>query len=102
MAHYLLPSYIFNMVTRICEMMPYIKNTTLSKYEILVTDKTEFLRPLKGREKFVLFMKAKQENNEWKSDLKEAIRKYEAAERLCTVTTKTKRFYLLKSKIFKA
>ena len=46
-------------------------------------------------------MKAKQENNEWKSDLKEAIRKYEAADKLCTVTTKTKRFYLMKSKIFK-
>ena len=56
---------------------------------------------LKGRENFVSFMKAKQDNKEWKSDLKEAIRRYEAADRLCTATTKTKRFYLLKSKIFK-
>ena len=60
-----------------------------------------FIGFLKGRENFVSFMKAKQENKEWKSDLKEAIRRYEAADRLCTASTKTKRFYLLKSKIFK-
>ena len=62
---------------------------------------TNLIGLLKGRENFVSFMKAKQGNNEWKSDLKEAIRRYEAADRLCTAATKTKRFYLLKSKIFK-
>ena len=60
-----------------------------------------FIGFLKGRENFVSFMKAKQENKEWKSDLKEAIRRYEAADRLCKASTKTKRFYILKSKIFK-
>ena len=62
---------------------------------------SNFIGFLKGRENFVSFIKAKQDNKEWKSDLKEAIKRYEAADVLCTVTTKTKRFYLLKSKIFK-
>ena len=56
---------------------------------------------LKGRGNFVSFIKAKKQNKEWKSDLKEAIRRYEAADQLCKATTKTQRFYLLKSKIFK-
>lgn len=46
-------------------------------------------------------MKAKQQNEEWNFYLKAAIKRYEAADKLCTVTTKTKRFYLMKSKIFK-
>ena len=60
------------------------------------------VRCLEGREKFVAFMQAKRHGNEWKSHLKEAIKHYEGADKTCKVTTKTKRFYLLKSKIFKA
>ena len=62
---------------------------------------SNFVGFLKGRENFVFFMKAKQQNEEWNFYLKAAIKRYEAADKLCTVTTKTKRFYLMKSKIFK-
>ena len=62
---------------------------------------SNFIGFLKGRENFASFINAKKQNAEWKSDLKEAIRRYEAADKLCKATTKTQRFYLLKSKIFK-